>query len=107
MFFCSEVVGQIGEAFETLADEVRRRKDTMLAELETNHADEQTILARRADSLENLLIDVTNCCEFTQNVIRHGNETEVRTALVIFAVFWYKCSLTGWRMKMERLVFIL
>jgi len=75
--FCSEVTGQIRDSFEALAEEVRRRKDTLLAELETTHADRQLSLARQADCLENLLVDVTNCCELTQSALRHGNETEV------------------------------
>ena len=77
MLFCSEVAGQIRESFEALAEEVHQRRDTLLAELETTHVDQQMSLARQADSLENLLLDVTNCCELTQSALRHGTETEV------------------------------
>ena len=73
----SKAAGQITEAFEVLVEEVRRRRDTLLVELETTHADRQTSLAHQADSLENLLLDLTNCCELTQNALRHGDETEV------------------------------
>jgi len=77
MHLYSEVAGQIKEAFETLAEEVRRRKDTLLSELETTHADQQMTLARRADCLENQLLDVTNCCELSRSALKHGTETEV------------------------------
>ena len=75
--YFSEVAAQITDSFEALAEEVRRRRDTLLAELETSHADQQMSLARQADSVENQLVDVTNCRELTQGALRHGNETEV------------------------------
>ena len=78
MFF-SEVAAQITDSFEALAEEVRRRRDTLLAELETSHADQQMSLTRQADSVENQLVDVTNCRELTRGALQHGNETEVCT----------------------------
>jgi len=77
LVFCSQVAVQIRKSFEDLAEEVRRRRDTLLSELETTHSNQQMSLARQADCLENLLCDVTNCCRLTQSALQHGNETEV------------------------------
>ena len=78
--YFSEVAAEITDSFEALAEEVRRRRDTLLAELETCHADQQMFLARQADSVENQLVDVTNCRELTKGALQHGNETEVFTS---------------------------
>ena len=68
---------QVMDSFEMLSRMLMERKDSILADLEGTYTTKQKTLASQIESMENLLTSINSCCEFTENALKHGNETEV------------------------------
>ena len=65
------------ESFDSLSKLLLQRKDDMLSDLETCYNSKHHTLQTQLDSLETTLNNINSCSEFTENALRHGNETEV------------------------------
>ena len=72
-----EAETNVQESFDSITKLLMQRKGAVLAVLESTFHEKQQILADQLDSLENILASINSCCEFTENALRHGNETEV------------------------------
>ncbi|ELU03406.1 hypothetical protein CAPTEDRAFT_168454 [Capitella teleta] len=69
--------GMIQESFDALSRLLLQRKDVLLSDLQSKYSDKQRTLQEQCESLEATLNGINSCCEFTQNALKHGNETEV------------------------------
>lgn len=68
---------RIQDSFEELERLLAERKESMRAGLESSFKEKQEILSAQLQNLESLLDSINKCCEFTDNALRNGNETEV------------------------------
>ncbi|KAK2165942.1 hypothetical protein LSH36_44g11016 [Paralvinella palmiformis] len=73
----AEAQTQINETFDSLTHLLVQRKDNLLSDLESTFSRKQKILTNQIENLENVLAGINNCCEFTENALKHGNETEI------------------------------
>ncbi|XP_013772309.2 tripartite motif-containing protein 2-like [Limulus polyphemus] len=67
MFFC----------FESLSEIIHMRKSVLLKELEDCYRSKQQVLTEQRESLEQCLNTLASSCEFTENALTHGNDTEI------------------------------
>ncbi|XP_002735026.1 tripartite motif-containing protein 2-like [Saccoglossus kowalevskii] len=65
------------KSFETLDKVITTRKETLLNQLETYHSSKLKVLEEQKKKLELGLSNIINSCEFTEQALTHGNETEV------------------------------
>ena len=65
------------EAFSELEKLILQRKENMLSDLEKTYEHKNETLTEQLKSLENTLASIKSCCEFTENALRHGNQTEI------------------------------
>ena len=72
-----EAETKVQESFDSMAKLLTQRKGAVLADLESTFHEKQQTLEDQLESLENILASINSCCEFTENALRHGNETEV------------------------------
>ena len=68
---------QINEVFDSLTRLLLKRKEVLLSDLESTFHQKQEVLDHQIEKLENTLTGINNCCEFTQNALKHGNGTEI------------------------------
>ncbi|XP_076344976.1 tripartite motif-containing protein 2-like isoform X2 [Tachypleus tridentatus] len=73
----SDVLREVSFCFDSLIEAVQMRKSFLLKELEDCHRSKQQILFKQRESLEQCLNNLANSCEFTENTLAHGNETEI------------------------------
>ena len=69
---------RLQDSFTELEKLLAERKESMKLGLEGSFREKQEILTAQLENLETLLESINKCCEFTDNALRHGNETEVR-----------------------------
>ncbi|XP_070554155.1 tripartite motif-containing protein 2-like [Ptychodera flava] len=67
----------IKKSFETLDKVINARKETLISQLESFHSSKQKVLDSQKQRLELGLSNIKNSCEFTDQALAHGNETEV------------------------------
>ncbi|XP_061183573.1 tripartite motif-containing protein 2-like isoform X1 [Saccostrea echinata] len=68
---------KILSAFEELGNLLQVRKTALLAELQTIYNRKHQILCEQKETLENIHSKITNCCDFTEETLKHGSETEI------------------------------
>ncbi|KAL3880230.1 hypothetical protein ACJMK2_032479 [Sinanodonta woodiana] len=68
---------QISETFDDLIQLMQERKKVLLSELSEAYTSKHQTLSDQKDILENILTRIGNCCEFTEDTIGHGSETEI------------------------------
>lgn len=65
------------ESFESISKLLVQRKGDMLSDLESSYNSKHQTLQIQQDSLETILASINSCSEFTENALKHGNETEI------------------------------
>ncbi|XP_022244408.1 tripartite motif-containing protein 2-like isoform X1 [Limulus polyphemus] len=73
----SDVLREVSFCFDSLIEVVQMRKSFLLKELDHCHRSKQQILFEQREALEQCLNNLANSCEFTENALTHGNETEI------------------------------
>lgn len=68
---------KILSAFDELSNMLQVRKTALLAELQTIYNRKHQILFEQKETLESILSKITNCCDFTEETLKHGSETEI------------------------------
>ena len=68
---------RITETFDDIIKLMSERKATLLKELNNIHNHKQKVLKEQKENLENLLTKISKCCEFTEETLEHGNDTEI------------------------------
>lgn len=68
---------QVTETFMELEKLITQRKENMLGDLTSTYEEKSKTLAKQLESLEKTLAGIKSCCEFTENALKHGNETEI------------------------------
>lgn len=68
---------KILSAFDELSNMLQVRKTALLAELQTIYNRKHQILSEQKETLESILNKITNCCDFTEETLKHGSETEI------------------------------
>lgn len=68
---------KITETFDDLIRLMAERKATLVKELNNTYNHKQEVLKEQKENLENLLTKINNCCEFTEETLEHGNDTEI------------------------------
>ena len=71
------IESQIHEAFDTIQKLLDQRKAVVLEELKIVYNAKSNTLKEQEKELEETLKQVNKCCEFTQDALDHGNETEI------------------------------
>ena len=72
-----DVEVQVNEAFDSLTKMILQRKDLVLSDLEGTYNSKQKTLGEQQENLESMLTSISSCCDFTENALKHGNETEI------------------------------
>ena len=72
---------RIQDSFDEVEKLLAQRKESMKVGLENSFKEKQEILTTQLENLETLLESINKCCEFTDNALTHGNETEVGSKL--------------------------
>ena len=72
-----EAEGQILDMFEDLDKLLSQRKTALLGELNTIYNHKVQILNSQKDVLENIHGKITNCCNFTEETLKNGSDTEI------------------------------
>jgi len=65
---------RIKDAFDSLARAMSQRRDALLAELDSAFANKHKTLQEQSDSLDDLILAISGCCEFTLTSLKHGDE---------------------------------
>ena len=68
---------QIKEKFESLDQYVKERKENLIKNVETVHDSKQDVLQKQKATLEQELSSILSNCEFTEQALSSGNETQV------------------------------
>ncbi|XP_076070313.1 tripartite motif-containing protein 2-like isoform X2 [Mytilus galloprovincialis] len=68
---------KINQTFNDLVNVISERKTALIAELQTIYDHKYQILQTQKDTLENILTRINNCCDFTEEKLKGGNETEI------------------------------
>lgn len=53
------------------------RKVTLFNDLNELHSDKQNTLAEQKQVLDNLLMNISNTCDFTEGTLEHGSDTQI------------------------------
>ncbi len=72
-----ESEAKLQDSFDAITKLVSQRKCSALSDLESSFNVKQQTLNTQLETLESILGSINSCCEFTENALRHGNETEV------------------------------
>ncbi len=75
---------KIQDSFHELEKLLMQRKDSMMSDLECTFNEKQDTLSTQLQTLEALLDSINKCCEFTENALTHGNDTEVGHCILLF-----------------------
>ncbi|XP_035680696.1 tripartite motif-containing protein 2-like [Branchiostoma floridae] len=68
---------EITSAFEELEKAISQRKTALFSELETVYSAKNQVLHDQKEALNSALANISSSCEFTEQALSHGNETEV------------------------------
>lgn len=69
--------GKITETFDELVCLMNDRKATLLKDLNSIYDKKQDVLVKQKESIENAITKMNTCCEFTEETIEHGTDTEI------------------------------
>ncbi|XP_023215414.1 tripartite motif-containing protein 2-like isoform X1 [Centruroides sculpturatus] len=72
-----DAIGQITSSFDELTECLQLRKNLLLEDLEEVHRIKQRILEQQKHLLELCLSDLGTSCDFTENALNHGTDTEI------------------------------
>ena len=72
-----EIEQQISNAFNELSKRMDERKASLLVELADAHSSKQGVLSEQREALEAFLDKMRTSCDFTQDSLEHGSETEI------------------------------
>ncbi|XP_022258135.1 tripartite motif-containing protein 2-like isoform X2 [Limulus polyphemus] len=73
----SEISKNICYTLDSVTELIQLRKSFLLNELEECHRLKQQVLQEQKEYLEFCISDLTNSCEFTENALTHGSDTEI------------------------------
>ena len=65
------------DSFDSLSRLLTQRREVLLADLQATYSDKHKTLQTQLDGLHGSLNAITSCCDFTENALQHGNETEI------------------------------
>lgn len=68
---------KITETFDDLIRLMAERKATLVKDLNNIYNHKQHVLKEQKENLENILSKIQSCCEFTEETLEHGNDTEI------------------------------
>lgn len=68
---------KITETFDDLIRLMAERKATLVKDLNNIYNHKQHVLKEQKENLENILTKIQSCCEFTEETLEHGNDTEI------------------------------
>ncbi|XP_067663789.1 tripartite motif-containing protein 2-like isoform X1 [Haliotis asinina] len=64
-------------AFDELSRLLNERKSSLLLELGKVYSTKQQTLLEQRETVESILARINNCCDFTEETLQNGNETEI------------------------------
>ncbi len=73
----TEAEAEIKDRFDTLDQYVNERKENLIKNVETVHDAKQDVLQKQKATLEQELSSILSNCEFTEQALSSGNETQV------------------------------
>lgn len=68
---------KITETFDDLIRLMAERKATLVKDLNNTYNQKKQVLTEQKENLENILTKINSCCEFTDETLEHGNDTEI------------------------------
>lgn len=72
-----EAEDKITETFDDLVRLMNDRKAALLKDLNAIYSKKQEVLSNQKENMESVISRITNCCEFTEDTIEHGSDTEI------------------------------
>ncbi|XP_045203980.1 tripartite motif-containing protein 2-like isoform X4 [Mercenaria mercenaria] len=68
---------KIIETFDDLVRFMNERKETLLKDLNTIYNKKHEVLMNQKENLDNVITKINHCCEFTEDTLENGSDTEV------------------------------
>ena len=72
-----ETESRIQNSFAEIASLIQQQKNSLLEQLENAYSGKRKVFQGQLEKVEMLLTETEVCCDFTEKVVEHGNDTEV------------------------------